>query len=326
MVDPDFLARHVDFVLDDATIPELPNHYRGKVRDNYDLPDGRRIIIATDRLSAFDRAIAAIPFKGQVLTQTARFWFDRTADLCPNHVLDYPDPNVLVVPRGSTSCRSRSSCATISPGRQRPRSGRCTGRAARDVRAPLSRRACARTRNCPITVITPTTKAATASMTSRSRRAEIIGRGLLTAAQWEEVSATALALFARGREIAAEARADPGRYEVRVRAATATAASFSPTKSTPRTAAATGSPRAIRAASRPASRPTASTRIFCAAGWRPAAIPTATRSRRSRARSSPRPPRCISVPSRRSPANRSPPPIRDTPLLARIRANLRRYF
>ena len=99
MVDPEFLARHVDFVLDDATIPELPNHYRGKVRDNYDLPDGRRIIIATDRLSAFDRAIAAIPFKGQVLTQTARFWFDHTADLCPNHVLEYPDPNVLVCTR-----------------------------------------------------------------------------------------------------------------------------------------------------------------------------------------------------------------------------------
>ena len=80
----------------DVTIPELPNHYRGKVRENYDLPDGRRIIIATDRLSAFDRAIACIPFKGQVLTQTARFWFERTADICPNHVLDYPDPNVVV--------------------------------------------------------------------------------------------------------------------------------------------------------------------------------------------------------------------------------------
>ena len=100
---PDLLARHLDLVLDDATIPELPNHYRGKVRDNYDLPDGpngpRRIIIATDRLSAFDRSIAAIPFKGQVLTQIARFWFDRTADLCPNHVIEYPDPNVLVCNR-----------------------------------------------------------------------------------------------------------------------------------------------------------------------------------------------------------------------------------
>jgi phosphoribosylaminoimidazole-succinocarboxamide synthase len=83
-------------ILADATIPELPNHYRGKVRDNYDLPDGRRVIIASDRLSAFDRILAAIPFKGQVLTQTARYWFEATKDICPNHVLDYPDPNVVI--------------------------------------------------------------------------------------------------------------------------------------------------------------------------------------------------------------------------------------
>src|SRR3981081_3121347 len=103
MVDPDLLARHLDRVLDDATIPELPNHYRGKVRDNYDLPDGpngpRRIIIATDRLSAFDRNIAAIPFKGQVLTQPRRFCSDGTTYVCPTHVREYPDPNVLVCRR-----------------------------------------------------------------------------------------------------------------------------------------------------------------------------------------------------------------------------------
>ena len=99
MLDPSLLAGRLDLVLDDATIAELPNHYRGKVRDNYDLPDGRRIIIATDRLSAFDRSIAAIPCKGQVLTQTARFWFDHTGDICPNHVIEYPDPNVLVCRR-----------------------------------------------------------------------------------------------------------------------------------------------------------------------------------------------------------------------------------
>ncbi len=74
----------------------LPNHYRGKVRENYDLPDGRRILIATDRLSAFDRILAAIPYKGQVLTGTARFWFERTEDICPNWALEYPDPNVVV--------------------------------------------------------------------------------------------------------------------------------------------------------------------------------------------------------------------------------------
>src|SRR5919199_6624596 len=65
MVDTTALAAHLDNVLRDATIPELPNHYRGKVRDNYDLPDRRRILIATDRLSAFDRILTAIPLKGQ---------------------------------------------------------------------------------------------------------------------------------------------------------------------------------------------------------------------------------------------------------------------
>src|ERR1700747_2783606 len=99
MLEAAALAAHLRNVFYDATIRDLPNHYRGKVRDNYDLPDGRRIIIATDRLSAFDRIITAIPFKGQVLTQIARFWFDATRDDCPNHVIAYPDPNVLICRR-----------------------------------------------------------------------------------------------------------------------------------------------------------------------------------------------------------------------------------
>ena len=82
--------------LTDATIPELPGHYRGKVRDNYDLPGSRRILVATDRLSAFDIILASIPAKGQVLTATARYWFERTADICPNWVLSYPDPNAVI--------------------------------------------------------------------------------------------------------------------------------------------------------------------------------------------------------------------------------------
>src|SRR6266852_8640305 len=93
------LAPYYGNILHDATIPELPNHYRGKVRDNYDLSGGRRIIIASDRLSAFDKILTAIPLKGQVLTEIARFWFEATRDLCPNHVIDYPDPNVLLCRR-----------------------------------------------------------------------------------------------------------------------------------------------------------------------------------------------------------------------------------
>ncbi|MGH6882531.1 MAG: phosphoribosylaminoimidazolesuccinocarboxamide synthase, partial [Hypericibacter sp.] len=95
MIDPKSVEPYLDRVLAEVSFPELPNHYRGKVRDNYDLPDGRRIIVATDRLSAFDRILTSIPLKGQVLTQTARFWFEATADICPNHVLAYPDPNVV---------------------------------------------------------------------------------------------------------------------------------------------------------------------------------------------------------------------------------------
>ena len=83
-------------ILDEAVISELPNYYRGKVRENYDLPDGNRIIISTDRLSAFDRILTCIPYKGQVLTQTARYWFEQTKDICPNHVVSYPDPKVVI--------------------------------------------------------------------------------------------------------------------------------------------------------------------------------------------------------------------------------------
>ena len=96
MLDPDRIRAAIPNVLTEAHFPELPNYYRGKVRENYDLSDGRRILISTDRQSAFDQVLAAVPFKGQVLTETARFWFEATKDICANHVLDYPDPNVVV--------------------------------------------------------------------------------------------------------------------------------------------------------------------------------------------------------------------------------------
>ena len=75
MLDSQVIRRQIGHVLTDATISELPNHYNGKVRDTYRLDDGRMIIIATDRQSAFDRALASVPFKGEVLTQTAPSFF-----------------------------------------------------------------------------------------------------------------------------------------------------------------------------------------------------------------------------------------------------------
>jgi phosphoribosylaminoimidazole-succinocarboxamide synthase len=203
MVDSTLIARHLDRVLDDATIPELPHHYRGKVRDNYDLADGRRIIIASDRLSAFDINIAAIPFKGQVLTQTARFWFDKTADLCPNHVLDYPDPNVVVCKRldilpVEIVVRDYLAGTTATSVWSMYKAGK---REVYGVTLPDGLR---ENEKLPQTLITPTTKARDGEHDEPVTPAEILDRKVLTRQQWDTVSRAALALFARGCELAAQ--------------------------------------------------------------------------------------------------------------------------
>jgi len=173
-------------VLADATLPEFPNHYRGKVRDTYALADGRLIIVASDRLSAFDRILAAIPYKGQVLTQTARYWFEQTADICPNHVLEYPDPNVVVGRK-----------LTILPVEIVVRGDRqMYGHTLPDGLRDNER--------LPQPIITPTSKAFDAGHDEPLTPDEILSQGLLTADQWETVSAYALALFARGQAMAAE--------------------------------------------------------------------------------------------------------------------------
>lgn len=203
MVDQTLISRHLDRVLNDATIAELPRHYRGKVRDNYDLPDGRRIIIASDRLSAFDINIAAIPFKGQVLTQTARFWFDHTADICPNHVLDYPDPNVVVCKRldilpVEIVVRDYLAGTTATSVWSMYKAGK---REVYGVKLPDGLR---ENQKLPQTLITPTTKARDGEHDEPVTPAEILDRGVLSRGQWETVSCAALALFARGRELAAQ--------------------------------------------------------------------------------------------------------------------------
>ncbi|WP_413990616.1 phosphoribosylaminoimidazolesuccinocarboxamide synthase [Labrys okinawensis] len=189
--------------LREAVIPELPNYYRGKVRENYDLPDGRRIIIATDRLSAFDRAIASIPCKGQVLTQTARFWFEQTGDICPNHVLDYPDPNVVVgrrleilpvemVVRGYLAGTTGTSVLTMYKQGKREMYGARFPNGMRDNQV------------LPQAIITPTSKAFDGGHDEPLSAEEIVKSALLSQSQWDEVSAYALTLFARGQAMARE--------------------------------------------------------------------------------------------------------------------------
>ena len=97
MIDNATLRNTLDNVLETTDFKGVGRKIAGKVRDSYLPGDGRRILVTTDRISAFDRILGSIPFKGQVLNQMAAFWFSRTAEIAPNAVIDVPDPNVMVV-------------------------------------------------------------------------------------------------------------------------------------------------------------------------------------------------------------------------------------
>ncbi len=186
-----------------ARIPELPNPYFGKVRDCYDLDNDTRILVTTDRLSAFDQILAVIPWKGQVLTQLARYWFENTGDIAPNHVLSYPDPNVVlgrkltilpveIVVRGYLAGTTSTSILTQYRQGLREMYGHRFPDGLRDNQV------------LPQPIITPTSKAFDGGHDEPLTADQITGTGLLTKAQWDTVGQMALALFARGQAMAAE--------------------------------------------------------------------------------------------------------------------------
>ncbi|MEX2449837.1 MAG: phosphoribosylaminoimidazolesuccinocarboxamide synthase [Rhodospirillales bacterium] len=197
------MKKLVENCLTDAHFPELPNFYRGKVRDAYDLPAGRRVMIATDRQSAFDKVLAAVPYKGQVLNQTARFWFEQTADICPNHVIDYPDPNVIVskklemlpVEMVVRDYLTGSTSTSIWP---------MYKKGERVMYGQTLPDGLVKNQKLPETILTPTTKAEQGEHDAPITPKDIVAQGLLSQAQWDELADLSLAIFARGREIAAE--------------------------------------------------------------------------------------------------------------------------
>jgi phosphoribosylaminoimidazole-succinocarboxamide synthase len=189
--------------IDDISLPGLSAPYSGKVRQSYDAPGERKIIIATDRLSAFDRQITTIPLKGQVLTQLSRFWFEATKDICPNHVLAYPDPNVVVcrklkmlpvemVVRGYLAGSTATSILKMYKAGHRQIYGVPFPDGMRDNQKL----------DCPI--ITPTTKGDTAAHDEPLSAQQIVAENIVDKKIWDKVSAYALALFARGQKIAGE--------------------------------------------------------------------------------------------------------------------------
>ncbi len=194
----------LDKTIKDIDFVEGVNPYIGKVRHCYDTPDGNKILVTSDRLTAFDRQITSIPFKGQVLTQLSRFWFEQTKDICPNHVIDYPDPNIMVckdlkmlpvelVVRGYLAGSTGTSVLTMY------KQGK------RDMYGATFPDGMADNQKLETPIITPTTKAATGDHDAPLSAQQIVEEGILPADVWEQVSEYALALFARGQEIAGRA-------------------------------------------------------------------------------------------------------------------------
>jgi len=202
MTSPSDIQQIIGNCLQDVSFSQLPNHEQGKVRDSYSLEDGRRVMISSDRQSAFDQVLSAVPYKGQVLNQVAQFWFEQTEDICPNHIIEIPDPNVVIaknlemlpIEMVVRAYMTGSTETSIWPMYQRGER-MLYGHAFPD--------GLVKNQKLPKTVITPTTKAAQGAHDAPITASQILENNILTEAQWAEVSTKSLALFARGQEIAA---------------------------------------------------------------------------------------------------------------------------
>ncbi len=183
---------------------DLPGRVSGKVREMWPLPGQRRLLVTTDRLSAFDRIIGLVPHKGQVLNQLAAWWFEQVSDIVPSHVISVPDPNALIAVDASplpieVVVRARLTGSTSTAVLPRYLAGErdMYGHRFPDGLTPHG--------PLPAPIITPTTKALAGEHDEPTTSEEILRRGLVEPALWEEVQAVALAIFARGQAIAADA-------------------------------------------------------------------------------------------------------------------------
>jgi len=185
----------------DARFDALGARYSGKVRENF-TREGQRLIVVTDRVSAFDVVLGTIPFKGQVLNRLAQHWFELCADLMPGHVIDVPDPQatraiectpipVEMVVRGYLTGSSSTSILQAYRGGAR----RFCGHELPEGLRPHERLAAP--------VLTPSTKAAKGDHDQSVSKDVLFERGLIDPATFEQIEAQVLDLFAFGQAQAA---------------------------------------------------------------------------------------------------------------------------
>lgn len=186
------IKSQLKYVLSSTHFDFLEDRYEGKVRDCY-TSGGERILITTDRLSCFDVVVTTIPFKGQVLNELAVHWFNLSSSIVKNHIIDVPDPNVMVV----RSCEILPVEVIVR--------GYLTGSAWRDYEAGKKisgvqlQPGLRANQRLPEVIMTPSTKAPKGDHDLPISEQEIVSSGLVDKKLWEKVREAAFALFDMGQ-------------------------------------------------------------------------------------------------------------------------------
>jgi len=200
MISKEKILENLQNCLSSTEFLDLPNRKAGKVRDQFDL--GKNLLlITTDRQSAFDRILAEVPFKGQVLNQVSAWWFEKTKDIVDNHVISIPDPNATLakkckvfpiefVMRGYLTGTTNTSAWT------QYKEGK------RNICGNILPEGMVKNQKFEKNLLTPTTK--DDAHDENISAEEIIAQGIISADKWEKLSKIAFALFERGQKIAAE--------------------------------------------------------------------------------------------------------------------------
>lgn len=197
-MDTQRIEEHLEHTLDRTDFDDLGECYHGKVRDNY-RQNGRRILVTTDRISAFDHVLPqTIPFKGQVLNQTAAYFFEATEDVVPNHVLSVPDPNVTV----AKEC-TPIPIEFVVRGYLAGHAWREYDRGVRTLCGQELPDGLRESERLPDPILTPTTKAEEGHDQDVTRE-EALATTDLDASTYDQLAEWALALYRRGHEMAAE--------------------------------------------------------------------------------------------------------------------------
>ena len=175
----------------------LPGKYIGKVRDNYKLPDGKRLIVTSDRISCFDKIVGTVPFKGQVLNQIAAYWFEHTKHIVKNHVIDIPDANILI----GAECRPFPVEVIVR--------GYITGSIWRDYQSGKREMYGMKFPDELIPqqpfdepIITPSTKAEQGEHDMPISPKETVEKKLVSKEMWKKIEDVSLRLFRHGTELA----------------------------------------------------------------------------------------------------------------------------